>query len=59
MAGEPLDELRQWRDLDQRRDSNIRRAWREGRSLGRISAESGLTTRRVQQIIRPRKGFTH
>ena len=50
-----MKELREWRELDRRRDPNMRKAAREGETTGQIAIATGLTYRRVQQIIRPEK----
>lgn len=52
MADGEIEELRTYRDLRRRRDVLIRRAHRDGHPVARIAAASGLTVRRVRELVR-------
>jgi transcriptional regulator with XRE-family HTH domain len=47
-----MSELRQWRDLTDRRDANVRRAaQRERKSVEQIARAAGLTDRQIRRIL--------
>lgn len=55
MPYEPsLRALRQWRDLDRRRDYLIAKASSEGATEGQIARASGLSMTSVRRVLRGR-----
>lgn len=46
-----MRELRQWRELDERRDPNILQALAEGHTEGQVAVATDLSVRHIQRIV--------